>query len=449
MLKKKPVIAIVGRPNVGKSSLVNKIIGRREAIVHDSPGVTRDRTYFDGEWANHVFTVIDTGGIYNDTSLNTSIAFQEDIEKQVRIAVAEADLIIVVVDGKEGLHPLDQEVILLLQRAQQKILLAVNKMETRNRELNQYEFFNLGLAEVYPISAITGLGVAELLDEAIKLLPIKMVNDEHEQIIRVAIVGRPNAGKSSLLNTLIGKERAIVSPIAGTTRDALDEELIRDGIKYRFVDTAGIRKKAKVNEDIEYYAVNRAIKAIEQCDVALMVIDAERLVEEQDQKIAGIVDDNNKSCLIVVNKWDLVVSKHSTTINDYEKAIRSRLKFLHHCPILFISAKEQIRTFDIYAQVKTIFDNYSFRASTSAVNKAVEAMVASLHPRMHKGRQLKIYYATQTSTYPPTFTFFVNNAELVHFAYKRYLENQLREAFNLWGTPLKLFFRSKKKKEKT
>lgn len=320
-------------------------------------------------------------------------------------------------------------------------------METHKRELNQYEFYNLGFDEVFPISAITGLGVAELLDETIKLLPTKIVNDEHENIIKVAIVGRPNAGKSSLLNTLIGKERAIVSPISGTTRDALDEELVRDGIKYRFVDTAGIRKKAKVNEDIEYYAVNRAIKAIEQCDVALMVIDAERLVGEQDQKIAGLVDDNNKSCLIVVNKWD-IVAKHSTSINDYEKAIRSRLKFLHHCPILFISAKEQIRTFEIYAQVKTIFDNYSFRANTSAVNKAVEAMVASLHPRMHKGRQLKIYYATQTSTYPPTFTFFVNNAELVHFAYKRYLENQLREAFNLWGTPLKLFFRSKKKKEK-
>jgi GTP-binding protein len=440
-------VAVVGRPNVGKSSLVNKIIGRREAIVHNAPGVTRDRKYFAAEWSNCQFTLIDTGGIYNDDNLNRSIDFQKDIETQVRVALAEANLIIMVADGKTGLHHLDQEVALLLKRSGRPVLLAINKMETRKRDLNVYEFYNLGSEKVFPISAITGSGVADLLDEVVNELKIQPNFTKNNDSIRVAIVGRPNVGKSSLLNTLLGAERSIVSPVSGTTRDSIDEELIRDKILFRFVDTAGIRKKAKVQEDIEYYSVQRAIDAIENCDIALLVLDAERGVEEQDQKIAGLIADSNKGCLLLVNKWDLIV-KDSTTINYYEKMIRARLKFLAYAPILFISARESIRTYDIYQKINAIYRNYQFQSTTGQLNKAVAALLQRHPPRAHKGKQLKIYYAVQTGVRPPSFTFHCNNEKLVHFAYERYIENQLREHYELTGTPLRLFFRGKMRKVK-
>ena len=440
-------IAVVGRPNVGKSSLVNKIIGRREAIVHNAPGVTRDRKVFAAEWANCQFSLIDTGWIYNDYSLNRSLDFQKDIEEQARVALAEADLIVMVADGKTGLHPLDQEVALLLKRSGRPTLLAVNKMETSKRDLNLYEFYNLGIEKVFPVSAITGSGVADLLDEAVSELKIKPNFTENNDAIRVAIVGRPNAGKSSLLNALLGAERSIVSPVSGTTRDSIDVELVREQTAFRFVDTAGIRKKARVQEDIEYYAVQRAIKAIENCDIALLVLDAERLVEEQDQKIAGLIADNNKGCLLLVNKWDLV-NKDSTTINYYEKMIRARIKFLAYARIIFISARENIRTFDIYQKISAIYQNYCFQSTTGQLNKAVEALLQRHPPRAHKGKQLKIYYAVQTGARPPSFTLHCNNAKLLHFAYERYIENQLREHYGLAGTPLRLFFKGKTRKNK-
>lgn len=442
-MAKLKAVAIVGRPNVGKSSLANKILGHREAIVHDLPGVTRDRKYLTAEWANCKFTLIDTGGIYNDDSLNRSIDFQKDIEEQVRIVLKEAELVIMVVDGKTGLHPLDKEVALLLKRSGREVLLAVNKMETNKRDLNLYEFYNLGIEKVFSISAITGGGVADLLDETVKQLKIKPGFTENPFPIRVSIVGRPNVGKSSLLNTLLGKKRSIVSPISGTTRDTIDEEFVREKTLFRFIDTAGIRKKAKVNEDIEYFSVHRAINAIENCDVSLLVLDAERLVEEQDQKIAGLISDNNKACLILVNKWDLI-NKDSTTINRYEKLIRQKLKFLDYAPLLFISANASIRTYDIYSLIKQAYENYLFQSTTGQLNKAVAALLQRHPPRARK--QFKIYYAVQTGTKPPTFTFHCNNAKLIHFAYERYIENQLREHYNLLGTPLKLIFKGKERK---
>ncbi|GBR76301.1 ribosome-associated GTPase EngA [Candidatus Termititenax persephonae] len=444
-MAKPKVVAIVGRPNVGKSSLANKIIGRREAIVHNAPGVTRDRKYLAAEWAGCQFTVIDTGGIYNDDTLNRSLDFQKDIEEQVAVALQEADLIIMVADGKIGLHHLDQAVALLLRRSGRKVLLAVNKMETNKRDLNLYEFYNLGLEKVFAVSAITGGGVADLLDAAVAELKIKPGLAQPSTAIRVAIVGRPNVGKSSLLNALLGRERSIVSPLAGTTRDAIDEEISRAKTIFRFVDTAGIRKKARVNEDIEYYAVQRAINAIENCDIALLMLDATRLVEEQDQKIAGLIDSNNKGCLLLVNKWDLI-EKDGATINAYTAAIRRKLKFLAYAPLLFISAQENIRTFDIYQNISAIYQNFQFQSTTGQLNKAVAALLQRHPPRAHKGRQLKIYYAVQTGRRPPTFTFHCNNAKLLHFAYARYIENQLREHYALSGVPLKLFFQGKARK---
>ncbi|MDR2431426.1 MAG: ribosome biogenesis GTPase Der [Candidatus Margulisbacteria bacterium] len=438
-------VALVGRPNVGKSALANKILGRREAIVHDLPGVTRDRKYFTASWSGRQFKLIDTGGIYNDDSLNRSVDFQKDIEAQVRIALSEADLIIMVADGKYGLHPLDKDVALLLQRSGRPLLLAVNKMETAKRDLDAYEFYDLGIAKIFNLSAITGGGVADLLDETVRELKIKPDFTEKQFPVRVAIVGRPNAGKSSLLNALLGKDRSIVSSVPGTTRDVIDEEIMREKTLFRFIDTAGIRKKAKVNEDIEYFSVQRAIDAIADCDVALLMLDAERLAEEQDQKIGGLIADNHKACLILVNKWDLI-AKDSTTINRYEKLVRQRLKFLAYAPALFISARENIRTYDIYGRLKQCNENYRFQSTTGRLNKAVEALLKRHPPRTHKGRQLKIYYAVQTGTKPPTFTFHCNNEKLAHFAYKRYIENQLREHYGLVGAPLKLFFKGKERK---
>jgi len=464
-MAKLKAVAIVGRPNVGKSSLANKILGHREAIVHDLPGVTRDRKYLTAEWADCKFTLIDTGGIYNDDSLNSSIDFQKDIEEQVHIALNEAELIIMVVDGKYGLHPLDKEVALLLKRSGREVLLAVNKMETAKRDLNLYEFYNLGIEKVFSLSAITGGGVADLLDETVKQLSMRTVHKKKkisvsdEQVpfkiqpgftenqfpIRVAIVGRPNVGKSSLLNALLGRERSIVSPVSGTTRDAIDEEISREKTLFRLIDTAGIRKKAKVTEDIEYFAVQRAIDAIGGCDVALLVLDAERLVEEQDQKIAGLIDDSSRACIILVNKWDLI-AKDSVTINRYTEIVRAKLKFLAYAPILFISARDNIRTYDLYGLIRQCYQNYFFRSSTGQLNKTVEALLARHPPRMHKGKQLKIYYAAQTGIKPPAFTFHCNNVKLVHFAYERYIENQLREHYELTGTPVKLFFKGKERK---
>jgi GTP-binding protein len=440
------VIAIVGRPNVGKSSLANKLIGRREAIVHDSPGVTRDRSYHHTDWSGRQITVIDTGGIYNHTELNTSIAFQKHIEAQARIAVTEADAIILLTDGKEGMHPLDKEVALLLKRSSKPVFLAVNKMETNKRDLNVYDFYTLGFDPVYPISAITGMGVADLLDIIVTTVDKGKEEKKEDTAIKVAIVGKPNVGKSSLLNTLLGKERSIVSPISGTTRDAIDEEFMREQTLFRFIDTAGIRKKNKVVEDVEYYSVQRSIDAIERCDIAILILDATKLVEEQDQKIAGLIQDNNKGCIIVVNKWDLI-EKDSTTINRYEALVRDRLKFLAYCPVIFISATEKTRTYDLYQELITVYKNGATKVGTSDLNNYIKYCVEALPPRAYKSKQLKISYVTQTRVRPPMITFFVNNPTFLHFAYKRYLENKLRAKFSFYGNPIILQFRSKSQKK--
>lgn len=445
MAKKIPLVAIVGRPNVGKSSLVNRLISKRDAIVHNTPGVTRDRKYFECSWNGVSFKLIDTGGIYTKSTRTKDLSFQKEIEIQVDIAIAEADLILLAVDVKEGLHPIDKEITRKLLKNNIPIFLVINKVDTIEKIDDSLEFHALGIEKQFPVSAQHNLNIAELMDEITAALPAAPQTPEKEDEelpIKIAIVGRPNAGKSSLLNTLLGKERALVSPIAGTTRDSINETLKYNNVIFTFVDTAGIRKKAKVTDDVEYYSVKRAIEAIEACDIAILLIDATRMVEEQDQKIAGLIQERKKACLIVINKWDLV-EKDSTTILRYTEQVRKNLKFLAYSPLLFISAVEKIRTYNIYDELLNIYENYSLRIETGPLNRALQKIVAATPPKAFHNKVLKIYYASQVSTRPPEILVFVNNNKHLHFSYQRYLLNQLREVFGFSGSPLMLYFRNK------
>lgn len=435
----KPVVAVVGRPNVGKSTLFNKLIGERIAIVEDTPGVTRDRIIADAEWQNHHFTLIDTGGIEPHT--------KDDILRQMRVqaevAIDMADLIILLVDGREGMTASDVEVANMIRKHSKNVLLTVNKVDSRNLEDNVYEFYNLGIGEPIAISAEQGLGLGDFLDAVIER--VKKVYDEEEQVkesLKVAVIGKPNAGKSTLINKMVGSDRLIVSDVAGTTRDAIDTDVRFNGKDYTLIDTAGLRKKKKIYEDIERYSIVRAIAAVDRSDVTLILIDAEKGVTEQDTKIAGIAHNRFKPSIIVVNKWD-AIEKDDKTMAKMKKEIRSALSFLDYAPILFISAKTGQRVNKLYETIEFVKSQSEKRITTGKMNEALTQFIMMKQPPSKSGRRLKIYYLSQVSVNPPTFVCFVNDASLMHFSYQRYLENQIRETFDFSGTPIRFFVRER------
>ncbi|MEW6621593.1 MAG: ribosome biogenesis GTPase Der [Bacillota bacterium] len=429
----KPVVAIVGRPNVGKSTLFNRITGGRVAIVNDKPGVTRDRIYRDGFWLNKAFTLVDTGGLFFDDETEN---ISNKVRLQVEIAIEEADLIIFVVDGKTGITPDDETISLMLRKAKKPIILTVNKIDSFT-SFQDYDFFRLGLGDPIPISAEHGLNIGDLLEQAVNKLPQIPEDDFEEDIIKVAVVGRPNVGKSSLVNKVLGEERTIVSDIPGTTRDAIDSLVKHKEDNFIFIDTAGIRRKARIHVSTEHYSVLRSLKAIDRSDVVLILIDALDGVTEQDKKIAGYVHEAGKSSIIVVNKWDLI-SKDEKTMNEYDNNIRAELSFMQYAPTAYVSALTGQRVMKIFDLIKFIFEQANFKVSTSVLNELIRDAVAFTPPPTDKGNRLKILYATQTGIKPPTFKLFVNNPELFHFSYQRYIENQLRKTFGFEGNPIRL-----------
>lgn len=435
----KPIVAVVGRPNVGKSTLFNKLVGERIAIVEDTPGVTRDRIIADAEWQNHHFTLIDTGGIEPHT--------KDDILRQMRVqaevAIDMADLIVLLVDGREGMTASDLEVSNMIRKHSKNVLLAVNKVDSRNIEDNIFEFYNLGIGEPIPISAEQGLGLGDFLDKIIE--GIKKFYDEEEQEndnLKIAVIGKPNAGKSTLINKMLGHDRLIVSDIPGTTRDAIDSEVRCNGKDYTLIDTAGLRKKKKIYEDIERYSIVRAIAAVDRSDVVLILIDAEQGVSEQDTKIAGIAHNRNKPSIIIVNKWD-VIEKETKTMDKMKRDIRDMLSFIDYAPMLFISAKTGQRVQKIYETIDYVKSQSEKRITTGKLNEAMAEFIMMKQPPSKSGRRLKIYYASQVSVNPPTFAVFVNDMSLMHFSYQRYLENRIRETFDFNGTPIRFFVREK------
>jgi GTP-binding protein len=451
-----PIVALVGRPNVGKSTLFNRIVGQRRAIVEDVPGTTRDRLYGEAEWNGQFFSVVDTGGLEILGSMKQrrpqdqpkplatgSVGFIEEIREQAEIAIAEADVIVMLVNVIDGLTPADEDVADVLRRTDKPVLIAANKADNPSREQAAFEFYALGLGEVYPISALHGTGIGDLLDDIVSALPPAEEMEEPEAL-KIALVGRPNVGKSSLLNKLLGEDRAIVSPIPGTTRDATDTYLTWEGKPVLLIDTAGIRRRGRIEQGIEKYSVLRSIKAIARADIVLLLLDAQDLITTQDAHVAGYILEEHRSIIVLVNKWDLI-EKDTYTIDAYTKQIRADLNFLDYVPILFISALTAQRVQKILPLAFQIYDERMFRISTGELNRLVED-AAIRHPTPHKaGKRLKFFYATQASVDPPTFVFFVNDARLVHFSYERYLENQIRRRYGYLGTPLKLVFRSRGK----
>jgi GTP-binding protein len=437
-LMAKPVIAIVGRPNVGKSTIFNRIVGERVSIVEDIPGVTRDRIYSSAEWLNHDFNIIDTGGI----DLGDE-PFLEQIRQQAEIAIDEADVIIFLTNGREGVTSADEEVAKILYKAKKPVVLAVNKID--NPEMRQmiYDFYSLGFGEPFPISGSHGLGLGDLLDEAAKHFPKHEANDYDEDTTCFSLIGRPNVGKSSLVNAILGEERVIVSDISGTTRDAIDSLVTVNGQKYVIIDTAGMRKKGKVYETTEKYSVLRALRAIERSDVVLVVINAEEGIIEQDKKIAGYAHEAGRAVVIVVNKWD-AVEKDEKTMKEFEEKIRDHFQFLDYAPIVFLSAKTTKRIHTLIPMIDVASENHAKRVETSVLNDVIMDAIAMNPTPTDKGRRLKIYYATQVSVKPPTFVVFVNEPELLHFSYERFLENRIRDAFGFEGTPIKIYARERK-----
>jgi len=441
----KPLVAIVGRPNVGKSTFFNKIAGRRISIVEDIPGVTRDRVYADVDWMGRRFTLIDTGGI----DMRSDDVLLSQMRHQAQIAMETADVICFFCDGRTGLTAEDQEVAAYLRRTRKPLLLVVNKVDHKNQMDNLYEYYNLGLGDPIAISSANMLGLGDLLEEIVKLLPPPQPEEQEEDhAIQLAVVGRPNVGKSSLCNRLLAQERTMVSDIPGTTRDAIDTPFIdEDGTRYNIIDTAGMRKKKAVeDESLEKYSVLRSIAAIDRCDVALLLLDAQEGVTEQDTKIAGLILDAGKAVVVVVNKWD-AVEKDTHTMDVFRKKVMDDLKFMSYAPTIFLSALTGQRVNTVLAKAKEVFENYRRRIPTGVLNEALADAQASLQPPMQGGRRLKIYYATQQAICPPTFVFFVNNAELMHFAYERYLENHFRKSFSFDGTPLRFILREKQKED--
>lgn len=437
----KPIVAIVGRPNVGKSTLFNRIAGERISIVEDTPGVTRDRIYAEAEWVNKYFTVIDTGGIEPESEE----LIPKKMREQAQLAMETADVILFVVDAKAGLTPADRDVALMLMKTRKPIILVVNKVDNRNLPDDFYDFYELGFGEPVPVSSSIGLGTGDLLDEVVKNFPDDADTQQEDDIVRVAIVGKPNAGKSSILNRLIGEERVIVSPIAGTTRDAIDTYVEMDGRKYLFIDTAGIRKKSKIYENVEKYSVIRSYTAVERADVVLMIIDAEEGITEQDSKIAGIAHEAGKASIIVVNKWDLI-EKDNHTMNAFIKQIQDELPFMPYAEMLFVSAQTGQRMHKMKECIDRAFEEASKRVATGVLNDVIGEAVLMNQPPSDKGKRLKIYYGTQVGVKPPTFALFVNDRHLFHFSYQRYIENKLRENFGFEGTPMKIYIREKERK---
>ncbi|WP_027628441.1 ribosome biogenesis GTPase Der [Ruminiclostridium cellobioparum] len=439
----KPVVAVVGRPNVGKSTFFNYLAGSRISIVEDTPGVTRDRIYTEIEWRSKKFTLIDTGGI---EPYSEDIIMQQ-MKRQAEIAIETADVIIFMVDAKDGMTATDKEVATLLRKSQKPVVLTVNKVDRVGDPPPEiYEFYNLGMGDMVVISSVHGLGMGDLLDAVFEHFPEDIDNEEDEDVIKVAVVGKPNAGKSSLINSILGEERVIVSNIPGTTRDAIDTHVENDGQKFTFIDTAGIRKRAKINESIEKYSTIRSWTAIERADVCLIMIDAEDGVTEQDTKIAGYAHQQGKASIIVINKWDLI-EKQTGTLEEYRKQVHEKLGFMTYAPVLFISAKTGQRVNKIYELIKYVADQAAFRISTGMLNDLVNEATAMVQPPSDKGKRLKIYYMTQAGIKPPAFVVFVNDLELFHYSYERYLENQLRKNFGFEGTPIKFIHRQRNKEE--
>ena len=442
----RPLVAIVGRPNVGKSTFFNKIAGRRISIVEDVPGVTRDRIYADVEWTGRRFTLIDTGGI----DMRSDDVFLAQMRRQAQIAMDTADVICFFCDGRTGLTTEDEEVANYLRRTHKPVLLVINKIDGRKDEANLYEYYNLGLGDPIAISSTNMLGLGDLLDAIVHLLPPAQPDEgeEADHVIQLAVVGRPNVGKSSLCNRLLAQERVMVSDIPGTTRDAIDTLFTdTDGTQFNIIDTAGMRKKKAVEEEsLEKYSVLRSIAAIDRCDVAILMIDAQTGVTEQDTKIAGLILDSGKAVVVAVNKWD-AIEKDTNTMEEMRKKIVDDLKFMAYAPIIFLSALTGQRANTVLGKVKEVFENYRRRIPTGVINEALADAQASLQPPMQNGRKLKIYYATQQAACPPTFVFFVNDQDLMHFAYERYLENHFRKCFEFAGTPLRFILREKQKDE--
>ena len=445
-MKKKPIIAIVGRPNVGKSTLVNRLIGKRQSIVDDLPGVTRDRIYFDVEWQNKLFTVIDTGGIVPGDEDEIMVSIYD----QAKIACEEADKIIFLVDGLDGVTPVDEDIANILRQSAKPVFLAVNKVDSHNQLTMINDFYSLAIGEPIGVSALHGSGgVGDLLD----LVTEDFEQDEEQEddnLIKIAIVGRPNAGKSSIVNALLGENRVIVSDVSGTTRDSIDSRLNYNNQDFVIIDTAGIRKKSKVDYGVEKFAVDRAIRSIRECDVALMVIDATEAVNgisDQDKKIASIITEAGKGMVIAINKWDLIEDKKSNTVNKFEQKLENEIPFLSYVPKIYISTVTHQRLNNIYTRVMEVYKEYTKRISTGLLNKIVNEAYALNPPQTIKNKKLKIMYSTQASSEPPTFVLFVNDEKLLKDHYKRYLENKLREAFGFMGTPIRISVRIRSEKK--
>ncbi len=437
----KPLIAIVGRPNVGKSTFFNKIAGKRIAIVEDTPGVTRDRLYADGEWCGFEFTLVDTGGI----ELKSEDVMWSNIRRQAEIAVETSDLILFFLDGKSGLLPDDLNVADYLRKSKKKVIPVVNKLDNNEME-RVFEFYELGLGEPFGISAEQSKGLGDLLDEVANYFKNREGYEPVEEGLKIAVVGKPNAGKSSLVNRLLGFDRVIVSDIAGTTRDAIDTPFEVNGERYTIIDTAGIRRKRSIEEDVESYSVMRALAAIRRADVVLVVLDSSESVSEQDVKIAGYVHEQGKPTVVVMNKWD-IIEKDTFTVEKYNKDLAVALSFMDYYTPIYISAKTGKRTDKVLSEAKRVYENASRKIPTGLLNDVIGDAVSVNEPPTHKGRRLKILYATQISSNPPSFAIFVNDRELMHFSYKRYLENTLRKAFDFSGTPIKLSIRNKNEDE--
>lgn len=440
----KPIVAIVGRPNVGKSTLFNIFASSRISIVEDTPGVTRDRLYADTEWLDNEFMMVDTGGI---EIMNTD-KIAVSIRQQAQIAIAEADVILFVCDARAGITHEDAEVAKMLRQSKKPIVLAINKADSPKQEMEIFEFYNLGIGEPIPVSAANHLGLGDLLDAVVEKFPETSAygEDGNEDEIKVALIGRPNVGKSSIFNTLVGEERSIVSDVAGTTRDAIDTPVIREGQKFLFIDTAGMRRKARIDEPIEKYSIIRSLRAVDRSDVVLMVIDAIDGVTEQDKKIAGYAHEAGKGIVLVVNKWDLYDKDNTSTLR-YTENLRRELVFMQYAPVVFVSAMTKQRIHRLPEVIHYVAEQNAMRISTSVLNQVVEDAIAINPPPTEKGQRLKILYATQVKIKPPTFVIFVNEPEIMHFSYQRYLENKLREAFGFEGTPLQMIIRGKNEEE--
>ena len=439
----KPVVAIVGRPNVGKSTLFNALAGEKISIVKDTPGVTRDRIYADVTWLDKEFTMVDTGGIEPDSR----DVILSQMREQAQIAIDTADVIVFITDVRQGLQDADSKVADMLRRSGKPIVLVVNKVDNFEKYMpDVYEFYNLGIGDPVPISAASRLGLGDMLDIVAQHFPEGSAQEEEDDRPRIAIVGKPNVGKSSIINRLLGENRVIVSDVAGTTRDAIDTEIIHNGKPYIFIDTAGLRRKSRIKEELERYSIIRTVTAVERADVVLMVIDAVEGVTEQDAKIAGIAHERGKGIIIVVNKWD-AIEKNDRTMREYDKQIRQVLSYMPYAEIMYVSAATGQRLVKLYDMIDMVIENQTLRIATGVLNAIMTEAVAMQQPPSDKGKRLKLYYITQVSVKPPTFVIFVNDKELMHFSYTRYLENKIREAFGFRGTSLKFFIRERKEKE--